>query len=64
MKVITDNYNRFPMEVRCIHCNSVIELESIHDVAILEQENDYDLRLRGEWTCPLCGYDNEDVIDD
>lgn len=32
MKVIKNNFHRFPMQVTCIHCGSVLELESIEDV--------------------------------
>lgn len=32
MKVIKDNYKKFPTEVTCRHCNSVMLLESSEDV--------------------------------
>lgn len=32
MKVIKNNFYQFPMQVTCIHCGSVLELENIWDV--------------------------------
>ena len=32
MKVIKNNFDKFPIQVTCIHCGSILELESIEDV--------------------------------
>ena len=32
MKVIKNNFDKFPMQVTCIHCGSILEVESIEDV--------------------------------
>ena len=47
MKVIIDNYNKFPMKVECESCGSVIELESEND---LRDDANYEFY----WVCPLC----------
>ena len=47
MKVIKDNYNKFPMEVTCERCDSVIELESEDDLRDDGYSEFY-------WLCPLC----------
>lgn len=47
MKVIEDNYNKFPMEVTCERCGSVIELENEDDL----RDNGYS---EFYWLCPLC----------
>lgn len=52
MKVIKDNYNKFPMEVTCERCDSVIEIESIEE---LEWQGD-DIYF---WYCPCCGFTNK-----
>lgn len=52
MKVIKDNYKKFPMEVACERCDGVIEIENIEE---LEWQGD-DIYL---WTCPCCGFTNK-----
>lgn len=47
MKVIKDNYNKFPMEVTCERCDSVIELGNEDDL----RDNGYS---EFYWLCPLC----------
>lgn len=47
MKVIKDNYNKFPMEVTCEKCDSVIKLENEDDL----RDNGYS---EFYWLCPLC----------
>jgi hypothetical protein len=47
MKVIKDNYNKFPMKVTCERCDSVIELENEDDLS----DNGYS---EFYWLCPLC----------
>lgn len=32
MKVIKDNYKKFPIQVTCDECESIIELEGIEDI--------------------------------
>lgn len=53
MKVIKDNYKKFPIEVTCEHCGSIIEIEKRKEI--------YLDGLTGEhyWECPLCSGDNE-----
>ena len=53
MKVIKDNYKKFPKEVTCEKCGSIIELEDIDDI----QRNCY--TLVPEWECPVCEKMNE-----
>ena len=57
MKVIKDNYKKFPVEVTCAECGSVIELEDMGDI----HRNCY--TLVPEWECPVCGKMNEIEID-
>lgn len=52
MKVIKDNYKKFPTEVTCKHCNSVILLEDNKDVYRAEHS------LATTWQCPLCKQTN------
>lgn len=52
MKVIKDNYKKFPVEVTCEHCGSVILLEGSED--IYRSENSW----RTIWICPLCQQKN------
>lgn len=52
MKVIKDNYKKFPIEVTCEKCDSVIEVENIEE---LEWQGD-DIYLL---TCPCCGFTNK-----
>lgn len=52
MKVIRDNYKKFPIEVTCADCESIVEIESIDE---LEWQGD-DIYL---WTCPCCGFTNK-----
>lgn len=47
MKIIKDNYNKFPMKVTCERCGSVIELEHEDDL----RDNGYS---EFYWICPLC----------
>lgn len=47
MKVIENNYNKFPMKVTCASCDSVIELENEDDLT----EDGYS---EFYWLCPLC----------
>ena len=53
MKVIRDNYQKFPKEVTCEKCGSIIELEDIDDI----NRNCY--TFAPEWECPVCGKKNE-----
>lgn len=48
MKVIQDNYKKFPKEVTCKNCGSVILLENSEDVYRPEHS------LATTWQCPLC----------
>ena len=48
MKVIRDNYKKFPKEVTCRHCKSVILLEDGNDVYHAEHS------WTTTWQCPLC----------
>ena len=48
MKVIKDNYKKFPIEVTCISCGSVILLEDGNDVYRVEDT------CATIWRCPLC----------
>lgn len=52
MKVIKDNYNKFPVEVTCADCGSIIEIENIEE---LEWQGD-DIYF---WYCPCCGFTNK-----
>lgn len=47
MKIVKDNYNKFPMKVTCERCDSVIELEHEDDL----KDNGYS---QFYWICPLC----------
>lgn len=51
MKIIKDNYNKFPMEVTCERCGSVIKLENEEDL----RDNGYS---EFYWLCPLCYHGN------
>lgn len=46
MKVIKNNFYQFPMQVTCIHCGSVLEVESIEDV--------YGDVVEPRVVCPCC----------
>lgn len=46
MKVIKNNFDKFPMQVTCIHCGSVLEVESIEDV--------YGGVVEPSVVCPCC----------
>ena len=46
MKVIKNNFDKFPIQVTCIHCGSVLELESIQDI--------FDT-IEPQVICPCCG---------
>lgn len=48
MKVIRDNYKKFPIEVTCKNCGSVILLEDSNDVYRAEYS------WATIWKCPLC----------
>ena len=48
MKVIKDNYKKFPIEVTCGHCKSVVLLEDSNDVYRAEYS------FITTWECPLC----------
>lgn len=48
MKVLKDNYKKFPKEVTCINCGSVILLEGGEDVYRVERSS------ATIWICPLC----------
>ena len=52
MKVIKDNYKKFPIEVTCGHCKSVILLEDVNDV--YREEHSW----RTTWLCPVCKHNN------
>ena len=64
MKIIKDNFNRYPRKVICKNCESEIELEDGKDVIVhksidcityfaLERSYTY------QWICPLCKQINE-----
>ena len=46
MKVIKNNFDKFPIQVTCIHCGSVLEVESIQDI--------WDT-IEPKVICPCCG---------
>lgn len=50
MRIIEDNYNKFPIRVRCCECGSLIELESKEELSQTGvcEENEY----FGD--CPCC----------
>lgn len=48
MKVIKDNYKKFPKEVTCKNCGSVVLLEDGNDVYRAEHS------WTTTWQCPLC----------
>ena len=48
MKVVKDNYKKFPIEVTCKNCGSVILLEGGEDLYRAEHS------LTTIWQCPLC----------
>ena len=50
MKVIKDNYNKFPLEVTCEQCKSIVLLETEDDVLPASFHDFY------EWSCPCCGF--------
>lgn len=52
MKVIKDNYKKFPIEVTCKHCGSVILLEDSDEV----YREPYS--MSSVWDCPLCKHRN------
>lgn len=55
MRVIQDNYSKFPRMTYCSYCGSQIELESEQDLTKdghLLDENEY------FWICPCCEYPN------
>lgn len=55
MKVIKDNYSKFPRKAYCYDCGSLIELENEQDLT-----KDVDSLNGNEyfWCCPCCGYVN------
>lgn len=57
MKVIKDNYNKFPIEVVCKHCKSVILLEEGNDIKYEVYPDKY------RWECPCCSYNNVIFLD-
>lgn len=57
MKVIKDNYKKFPKEVTCRYCKSVILLEGSEDVYRNPDS------WATTWECPLCKECNEFEID-
>lgn len=57
MKVIKDNYQKFPKEVTCSGCGSVILLEGGEDVYRAEHS------FATVWYCPLCQRKNRLEID-
>lgn len=56
MKVIEDNYKLFPIQARCKHCGSLIEIENLNDMS-QTLYSDYYI-----WTCPCCNIRNEIII--
>lgn len=52
MKVIKDNYKKFPIEVTCEHCGSVILLEDSNEVYLSSYY------VATVWDCPLCKHKN------
>lgn len=52
MKVIKDNYNKFPKELICEKCESLILLESTNDVHRCGES------FICTWQCPCCGFEN------
>ena len=53
MKVIKDNYKKFPIEVTCEKCGSIIKLEGREDIIL----NEY--TCEQTWNCCLCGMENQ-----
>lgn len=55
MRIIQDNYSKFPINALCNNCGSIIELESEQDLT-----KDADSYYANEylWRCPCCDYLN------
>lgn len=55
MRIIQDNYSKFPRMAICTHCGSQIELESEQDLS-----NEGNILDANEyfWRCPCCDYLN------
>ncbi len=60
MKIIENNHDKFPIQVRCYNCNSLIALESEEELSQSElcEENEY------FWKCPCCDMCNIIQIDE
>lgn len=56
MKVIKDNYTRYPRIAVCDNCRSEIKLEDFDDIEeVNECTGEY---IEHVWRCPLCGEKN------
>ena len=55
MRVIQDNYSKFPINTYCNNCESIIELESDEDLTKNGEVLDADEYF---WRCPCCDYLN------
>ena len=54
MKILENNYDKFPREIECYDCRSIILLES-EDDCVYQPENAYPDAVECYiWTCPLC----------
>lgn len=56
MRVIKDNTQGFPKEVKCVFCGSVVEIEGEEDFG----DTRYTWRqyVSHDWICPCCGKPN------
>lgn len=58
MRILENNYDKFPREIECDDCRSIILLESDKD-CVYQSENAYpDAAECYIWTCPLCKRQN------
>ncbi len=64
MRIIKDNMNKYPIQVTCVNCESVIELEDGKDVLCFRLAGD-DMNMfvtsnyAKVWKCPLCNTNNK-----
>ena len=64
MRIIKDNFNKYPIEVECFNCKSIIELESGKDVMCVQHVADQfsygqQAQYTKYWECPLCKTNNK-----
>ena len=54
MRILENNYDKFPKEIECDKCRSIILLESEND-CVYQPENAYSNAAECYiWTCPCC----------